>query len=53
MSAYAVPAPHSPTLRAGPSLARIFAALLRWPGLHPVPLVLAGAALFGRLAVSV
>jgi chromate transporter len=28
------------------------AALLRWPGLHPVPLLLAGAALFGLVAVS-
>jgi chromate transporter len=28
------------------------AALLRWPGLHPVPLLLAGAALFGLLAVA-
>lgn len=26
-------------------------ALLRWPGLHPVPLLLAGAALFGLIAV--
>src|SRR5579863_8978476 len=26
------------------------AALLRWPGLHPVPLLLAGAALFGLVA---
>ncbi len=25
------------------------AALLRWPGMHPVPLLLAGAALFGML----
>jgi chromate transporter len=27
------------------------AALLRWPGLHPVPLLLLGAALFGLLAI--
>ncbi len=28
------------------------AALLRWPGLHPVPLLLGGAALFGLLAAG-
>jgi chromate transporter len=28
------------------------AALLRWPRLHPVPLLLGGAALFGLLALA-